>query len=277
MNKEIDFEKGLAQEPKEINLKTGKEIKPKGIKDIFANLSSQIKAFNQTPEETKKAFLQVISMSPELKKATPQSLILAIVQINETGLSLDPRDGEISIIPYKVEQGIRSEIVAQIQFQWKGFRKILMRDVKGVVGLITQQIKSNDIIKLDPLTNKATFHKDFLTDDFNKQMLRNKQVNIGTAGVIFLNKEVFGQENFTIFMSNDEIKEHRARYSKTKINDFDYARKTLAKKVFKEFKDKMAHKNLFKNNNNIMNDVIERDQSAIIDNNRVYVDNPGEK
>lgn len=227
-NKDIDLKKGTMTESKE---------KPKTLTQMLA---PKFEAFGTTPEVVKEHFLQVVSINPELEKAKPETLLLAIAQTIHTGVSLNPQDGEVGLIPYKQGMGT----VAQLQYMWKGYRRIIKRDILGVKDLVAIPVKEGDIQTWDYFTGEATYNQDIFTNDFAKQQERRKLKTIGYAGFVLLDKEIYGADNLMSYMSLEDIKEHKEEFgSKTKISDHKYNTKTLAKKAYRDFmeiyKDKM--------------------------------------
>lgn len=247
---------------------------------ISTKLQEQIMAFGQAPANVKVDFLRAVSSNPALKLAKPETLLLGIAKLRQIGVSIDNLDGEGALIPYKQKykdaSGIdREETVAQVQVQWKGIRTILLRDYKGIKDVIGFAYKQGDATKFDKITGQITLSEQFLSDDFEKHVERDAKATSGYVGVIFVDKEIYGQENFAIYMSMSDITSHSTKYSKTaKPNEEWYGNKTVVKAVARKFKHKLqAIKS------STIDEVLKFDQGVIqqANNEQVaveYIDNP---
>lgn len=101
--------------------------------------------------------------------------------------------------------------------------------------------------------------------DFTKVMERRKKETIGFAAVIIVNPEIYGQENFGLFMSNEDIEEHRAEYSNTKLNNLNYGRKTVIKKVIRDYEFFLKYKN-----KETIREVLKTDQTVTDEHNKIH-------
>lgn len=246
---------------------------------ISQDLQTQIKSFGQMLDKVKVNFLQAVSINPALKECKPETLILGIAKLGQLGLSTDSLDGEAALIPYKDENGQR---VAQIQIQWKGYRSKLLKDVKGVKDFFASPIKKGDVSKWNPLTGEMVFTNQFTNDDFETVAKRAELPTIGYIAVVIVDKEVYGQENFGLYMSNDQIASHATKYSKTaKTKEDWYGEKTVAKAVYRKYKHKYQfHSDEAKD---IANQALAVDQAVItkVDEDGTaeveYIDNPNRK
>lgn len=240
---------------------------------ISMDVQSQIKAFGQMPDTVKTNFLQAVALNPVLKTADPATLLLGIAKLRQMGMSIDNLDGECALIPYKDANG---KTVAQIQIQWKGIRTIFLRDVKGAIDMIATPIKKGDVKSWNKLTGEMTFNEQFTSDDFEKVANREALDTMGYIGVLKVDKAIYGQENFALYMSMDDINKWANKYSKTKTTKEDwYGEKTVAKAVFRKFKHKLQF-----HQDEVAKDVMAFDQAVVhkVDEDGVveveYVDNP---
>lgn len=260
MNKEIEI---VNYEDKDINLETNK-VTQKSLSEILA---PKIQAMGLTPEQVKLSVLNVVAKNPALEQADKASTMLAVATALESKLSIDPMDGEVAFIPYS--QGVKS--VTQIQVMWKGYRGFILRESAGVIDCGGYEIKEGDIKEWDFIKNEIILNDNFWNKDFSYQRERMKKPTIGYLGIVFLDEKIYGQKNFGTFMDLEEIESHKKTYgSKTKINDFEYGRKTVVKKVIRDNK----HKFIWNKDNQAVNTILEKDQSAVDEKgNRLYVEN----
>lgn len=234
---------------KVIDLKddTVKTVPPKPKQKLTDIYKPHVEAFGLTTDVVKQNFLKAITKNPELKKATPETVFLGALQIVASGLSINPDDGEASLIPYK--QGMTT--VAQVQYQYKGLKRVLKRDIKGVIDVLGVPIKKGDIKTWNFKTGEADYNEEIFTNDFEKQRERRKLETIGYAGIILLDEKVFGAKNILAYMDLDDIAFHKEEYnSRTKISEHTYNTKTLIKKVYRDFKEVYKDRFLLKDGAN---------------------------
>lgn len=235
----------------EIDL-TNKKIITKPLSEILA---PKIKAMGLLPDDVKLNLLNVLAKNPALEKADKASTMLAIATAMEARVSLNPMDAEVAFIPYA--NGLST--ITQMQIMWKGYRSLILKEANGIVDAAGFEIKDGDIKEWDIVKNEFILNDDFWNKDFNYQRARAKKETIGYLGIVFLNEAIYGQKNFGSFMDLEQINEHKKNYgSKTKINDFEYGRKTVIKKVIRDNR----HRFIWKNNNERINVVLEKDQAA---------------
>ena len=231
---------------------------------LTEKLAPQLKAFGLTPQEAKISFLKAVSRNPELAKVEPESAILSIAQAKSLGLSIDPIDGQVALIPYK--QGMKS--VAQLQIMWKGYREIVLNEAVGVKELIAIEVKEGDIISYDFMTGEFLLNDNFWSKDFKYHMERKAKPTIGFLGLMMLEEKVYKQKTFGAFMDLNEINDWKINYgSKTKITDDIYGKKTVIKKVVRDFKHKINW-----NREEKINIALVKDQSAQLDGKTIYVE-----
>lgn len=245
-----------------------KTITNKSISDILA---PKIQAMGLTPEQVKLAVLNVLAKNPALEQADKSSTMLAVATILEAKLSINPMDGEAALIPYA--QGVKT--ITQMQIMWKGYRSIIMKQAKGIIDCGGYEIKEGDIKEWDIIKNEFILNDDFWNKDFNYQLARKKKPTIGFLGIVFLDKALYEQMNFGVFMDLQEIEDHKKQYgSKTKINDFEYSRKTVVKKVIRDNR----HKFYWNNSVEQVNKILEKDQAAQTSDGKIhYVENESVK
>lgn len=244
---------------------------------ISTELKNQIEAFGTTPEKVKGDFLRAIARNSELVKADKTSLILGVAQVQEMGLSLDNLDGEASLIPYKDKK--TGLTYAQLQVQWKGIRTAFIREVEGAKDLMGVAIRKGDVRSWNKITGEMVFTDQFLNTDFDAVLEREKKAIMGYAGIAFVDKELYGQENFATYMSLETLAKHSKKYSNTISVDANgeivewYGEKTVAKAVYRKYKNKYKFKN-----DKTAKLILTTDQAVIKSDKEVeYIDNPENK
>lgn len=86
---------------KEVN--ADKDLQPvKKSKPLSVKLADNVIAMGQDPEDVKTHFLQATTRTPELMSCKPETLFLAVSQVMKDGLSLNPDDAEVALIPYQM-------------------------------------------------------------------------------------------------------------------------------------------------------------------------------
>lgn len=255
-------------EDKKINLETG-EVKQKSMTEI---LTPKFQALGLKAEEVKQQVLTCLVKNPELEKADKTSLMLAVANVMTAKLSIDPMDAHVALIPYA--QGLGKSIV-QFQIMWKGYRDFLITNAKGIVNVGGYEIKDGDIKEWDIVKGEIILNEDFWNKDFKYQLERKKKATIGYLGIIFTDKTIYNQLNFACFMDLQEIEQHKKDYgSKTKINAFEYARKTVVKKVIRDNKHMIVWNDT--KAKDITNEILKKDQSAQDEaGNTIYVESEG--
>lgn len=172
--------------------------------------------------------LQIVSQNSLLAKADPASIYQAAAVAATLDLPINQNLGFAYIIPYNVKQSDGSfKQVAQFQMGYKGFIQLAQRSGQ-FRSIYAAPIYEGQIKDANPL--------DGYQFDFEK---KTSDVVIGYAARF---KLLNGYEA-TWFMTNDQLKKHGARYSKTFTNknglwsnDFDaMAQKTVIKLLLSKF------------------------------------------
>ncbi|WP_342218041.1 RecT family recombinase [Spiroplasma endosymbiont of Amphimallon solstitiale] len=193
----------------------------------------------------------------KLSTFNPQSLLNTLATIFELNLSNNPIKKELALIPYGNE--------LQVQIQEDGFLTLLQR--------------SNCVIDFqrEIITNKHIYNDKTKRWEINPAKIFEPKEIIGYYGMICI-KDYLGKNiTFIKGMTKQECEEHRKKYSKANGNSpwntsFDaMALKTVIKAIIRDINKNPSIK---LENQNLINKALQVDQSAIIDEEIVYIDNP---
>ena len=102
-------------------IKVGEPVKNTPKLSLSKRLTPQIKAYGLKPEIVAMETHKLLSSTPTLQRATPETVMLSVALAMSLDLSLDKIDGEFATIPYK--EGMQT--IAQSQVMWKGYKKII--------------------------------------------------------------------------------------------------------------------------------------------------------
>lgn len=263
-------------EDKVIDLENNK-VKPISIDEMVDKNKNAIMALGQAPEQVKMQLMQAVVKNPALKQCKMETVVLAVAQVMETGLSMNPEDGEVGIVPIK--QGMTS--VATIRYMAKGYKRVLKRDIKGVKDVLVMAVKANDILSWSWETGEMEYSDELFSSDFQTILKRKKEPNIGWVGIItFEDGSIFGTKNIGSFMTDEDIEIHKKDYaSKTSISARDFARKTLLRKVFRDFKEMFKDQIEYKEGGikSSINALLSSDNSYSDGKTQTYIENGNER
>lgn len=177
--------------------------------------------------------LQLINKSSQLQKCTKQSLQVAVLNISNIGLSLNPAAKEAYLIPRW--NGTSKLMEASLEPGYVGLVKLLT-DAGSVKSMTCQLVNDNDVFEIDLANNNQPVKH-------NPELSKSKRGNI--KGVYALATLVDGtrQVEYMSFEDVNEIRERSETYkaymeqkikSCTWVSDYgEMARKTVIKRIYK--------------------------------------------
>lgn len=194
--------------------------KKQGMESMLNMMSEEIK--KALPENIKSERFQRIALTafngnPELQQCEPISFIAAMMQSAQLGLEPNTPLGQAYLIPYGT----------QVQFQ-VGYKGLL--DLAHRTGMY-KNIQAQTVYENDEFDMELGLNP----------VLRHKPLTNGERGAVIGYYAVYnlinGGQGFE-YMTIDDVKQHKNKYSKAKfspwVNNFDeMAKKTVLKKVLK--------------------------------------------
>lgn len=130
----------------------------------FSSVEKSMEDAGFKPERVKQEIsfaLQHINKSAQLQKCSPQSLQVAVLNISNVGLSLNPAAKEAYLIPRYVNGGME----AVLEPSYVGLVKLLT-DAGSVKSMLCQLVYENDGFSLDLANNQSPIvHKPELRSD----------------------------------------------------------------------------------------------------------------
>lgn len=154
--------------------------------------------------------LSAVNSNELLKNAKPESIYMSALMAATIDLPINQNLGFAYIIPYNQKDGNGNyQQVAQMQIGWKGILQLAQRS--GQFKFINHSdVREGELVSFNRLTGEIEFK---WVDD---TAARNQLPVIGYVSYFKLHN---GFEN-TFYMTNDEIKLHGAKYSKTYKNQY---------------------------------------------------------
>lgn len=202
----------------------------------FEAIEPKMMAAGFTPETVKREIsfaVQAINKSAMLQKCSPESKMMAVLNISNIGLTLNPASKEAYLIPRW--NNLFKGYEAVLEPGYVGLVKLLT-DAGSVKSMLCQLVYDSDLFEVDLANNnQPVVHK--------PELSRSKQGNI--KGAYALATLIDGTRQVE-YMSVEEINDIRERsetykaYTEGKIksctwvSDFgEMARKTVIKRIYK--------------------------------------------
>lgn len=230
-----------------------------------------LKAFNQTITsskvqdylgqvlgEKKQGFVNnltaLVANSPMLQRCSPMGLMYAAIKATALDLPLDQNLGFAYVIPYNNRKEGTTE--AQFQLGYKGFIQLAIRSGQ-FVGINATEVREGELEDFDLLTGKLKF---------KAKPNRHELKVVGYVAYF----ELTNGFSKSFYMSIEEVRAHRERFSKAKNSpwdsDFDaMAKKTVLKLLLSHYAPLSIQ----------MTNAIQSDQASFNDEGQaVYIDNP---
>jgi recombination protein RecT len=205
----------------------------KGISSVFKQ-SNVVSRFSQIlgDEQKSAAFisnvLNAVQLNDKLQSSTPESVMFAAANAASLGLQVDPNLGWAYLVPYNEKQKDGSYIQkCQFQMGYKGFIQLAIRSGEYLT-INTCKVYESD--------SDSDVHSRLTSMiDLNRPLSK-------VVGYAAYFKLVNGFEK-SLFMTNQELKEHGAKYSKTFNSqygrwkkDFEaMATKTVLKRLLEKY------------------------------------------
>lgn len=205
-------------------------------RESFNTVEKAMQAAGFAPEKVKQEIsfaLQTINKSPQLQKCSRESILQAVLNISNIGLSLNPAAKEAYLIPRW--NGFTKQMDASLEPGYIGLVKLLT-DAGSITSILCQLVYEKDIFSLDLANNlNPVTHKPELT--------RAKRGNISGCYAL---ATLLDKTRQVEYMCVDEINEIRERsetykaFKEGKIKSCTWetdwgemARKTVIKRIYK--------------------------------------------
>ena len=118
----------------------------------LAPVEKRMAELGLAPERVKREIsfaLQAVNSNPQLSKCSPGSIMAAIVQVANIGLTLNPAANECAIIPRWTREGT----AASLEPMYQGLARLAMRE-GHVVQINAQLVHEKDDVSMDLADNK---------------------------------------------------------------------------------------------------------------------------
>jgi len=161
-------------------------FKQKGIMTRFEQI------LNKNSSAYIASLIQIVQNSDKLQKCDKMTILSAAMKAATLNLPIEQNLGFAYIIPYGKE--------AQFQIGYKGFIQLALRSGQ-IIKLNAVPVYKGQLISFEPLTETIVF-------DFDA---KESDIIIGFAGYM----ELVNGFSKTVYWSNDKMKDHGIRYSKT--------------------------------------------------------------
>lgn len=202
----------------------------------FASVEKSMQEAGYSVEKIKQEIsfaLQLINKSSQLQKCTPQSLQVAVLNISNIGLSLNPAAKEAYLIPRW--NGVSKTMEASLEPGYVGLVKLLT-DAGSVKSMTCQLVNENDFFEVDLANNQQPVKH-------IPELSRSKRGNIKGAYALATLVDGTRQVEYMSLEDIDEIKGRSETFkaytdgkikSCTWVSDFgEMARKTVIKRIYK--------------------------------------------
>lgn len=205
-------------------------------REVFSPIEKAMTEAGFTVEKVKQEIsfaLQHINKSAQLQKCTQQSLLQAVLNVSNIGLSLNPAAKETYLIPRW--NSLSKQMEASLDPSYVGLVKLLT-DAGSVRSMLCNLVYENDVFEVDLANNvNPVTHR--------PQLSRSKQ---GKIVAVYALATLTDGSRQVEYMSDEEVKEIRERsetykaFKEQKIKsctwETDYgemARKTVIKRIYK--------------------------------------------
>lgn len=200
---------------------------PKSLKDYISMMSGEItKALPKvgiTPERFTRLCLSAVSGNKALQECTPNSFLAAMMSAAQMGLEPNTQLGQAYLIPYKNYKNGTTE--CQFQLGYKGLIDLAYRSGK-ISSIMAEAVYANDTFEYELGINANLVHK---------PCIKGPRGDVICYYAVWHGKD--GGYGFSV-MSVEDVKAHRAKFSKAKNSPWDtnfdeMAKKTCLKKALK--------------------------------------------
>lgn len=205
-------------------------------RQTFTDVEKAMQSAGFSPEKVKQEIsfaLQTINKSPQLQKCSRDSILQAVLNISNIGLSLNPAAKEAYLIPRW--NGVTKQMDASLEPGYIGLVKLLT-DAGSITSILCQLVYTNDFFEMDLANNlNPVKHKPELT--------RAKRGEISGCYALATLLDKTRQVEYMCVVDINEIRERSETYKAFKEGKIksctwetdwgEMARKTVIKRIYK--------------------------------------------